>query len=170
MRKDLTRREALTAMAATGAVLVLGLAGCGKEQAGTDAPADRADADIAWQYMTAAELEAKLENGDPVIVLETRPDDMYNAGHIPGAYHVPAFPVDTEEKEQLLVDATANLGGDAPIAIVCKTGNKGAKRAISVLIEAGIDEKRLFILEGGGEGWTSEKWTTTESDSVVPAV
>ena len=170
MQKTMTRRFALTLMGATALTAVCGLAGCGKETTEEGASADRADADIAWQYMTADELVEKLENGDPVIVLDSRPDDMYSAGHIPGAYHVPCFPVDTEEAEQMLVDASENLGGDAPIAIVCKTGNKGAKRAISVLIDAGIAEERLFILEGGGEGWTSEEWTTTENDSTVPTV
>ena len=63
-------------------------------------------------------------------------------------------PVDTPELEQLLVDAAADLKAlDAPIVIVCKTGNKGAKRAISVLIDEGVSADRLFILEGGGEGW-----------------
>lgn len=159
----------------------LGIAGCNNDKpaedaggaadapaASTEAPADRADADIDWQYMTADELVEKLEAGDPVIVLDTRTDDMYDAGHIPGAYHVPCFPVDTAEAEEMLVEAAPNLEGDAPIAVVCKSGNKGAKRAISVLQDAGIAADRLFILEGGGDGWDVAEWTTTEDDSTVP--
>ena len=130
------------------------LGGCGGQTATESAAPDRADADIDWQYMSAEDTKAMLDNGEPVLILDSRPDDMYNAGHIPGAYHLPCYPVDTPELEQLLVDAAADLKAlDAPIVIVCKSGNKGAKRAISVLIDEGVSADRLFILEGGGEGW-----------------
>lgn len=176
-RKGLPRTLAAL-LAALALAATMGLAGCngaddgassdkGGASTGTTA-ADRADADIDWQYMTADELVEKLEAGDPVIVLDTRTDDMYDAGHIPGAYHVPCFPVDTTEAEDMLREAAPNLEGDDPIVVVCKTGNKGAKRAISVLQEEGIAADRLFILEGGGEGWDQPDWTTTEDDSTVP--
>lgn len=145
------------------------LAGCSaKPNSGGDSTADRADAAIDWQYKTADETKAMLEGGESVIILDSRPDEMYNAGHIPGAYHVPCFPVDTAELEQVLKDAAANLQGESPIIIVCKTGNKGAKRAISVLQDEGIAAERLFILEGGGEGWAFPELTTTENDSTIP--
>ena len=35
-----------------------------------------------------------------------------------------------------------------------------------------IDERRkadrLFILEGGGDGWNVAEWTTTDNDSTTP--
>lgn len=181
-RKGLPRTLAAL-LAALALAATMGLTGCngaddgassdnGGASTGTASTettaADRADADIDWRYMTADELVEKLEAGDPVIVLDTRTDDMYDAGHIPGAYHVPCFPVDTAEAEDMLREAAPNLEGDDPIAVVCKTGNKGAKRAISVLQEEGIAADRLFILEGGGEGWDQPDWTTTEDDSTVP--
>lgn len=181
-RKGLPRTIAAL-LAALALAATMGLTGCngaddgassdnGGTSTGTASTettaADRADADIDWQYMTADELVEKLEAGDPVIVLDTRTDDMYDAGHIPGAYHVPCFPVDTAEAEDMLREAAPNLEGDDPIVVVCKTGNKGAKRAISVLQEEGIAADRLFILEGGGEGWDQPDWTTTEDDSTVP--
>ena len=142
------------------------LGGCGGQTATESAAPDRADADIDWQYMSAEDTKAMLDNGEPVLILDSRPDDMYNAGHIPGAYHLPCYPVDTPELEQLLVDAAADLKAlDAPSVIVCKTGNKGAKRAISVLIDQGVPAEQLYILEGGGEGWTYEDYLTTENDS-----
>lgn len=142
------------------------LGGCGGQTATESTAPDRADADIDWQYMSAEDTKAMLDSGEPVLILDSRPDDMYNAGHIPGAYHLPCYPVDTPELEQLLVDAAADLKAlDAPIVIVCKTGNKGAKRAISVLIDQGVPAGQLYILEGGGEGWTYEDYLTTENDS-----
>ena len=157
---------ALVASLGLGGILV----GCDSTDSNGQqaAQADRADANIDWQYMTADELAQKLDAGDPVIVLDIRTDDMYNAGHIKGAYQVPVFPVDTAEAEQELTDAAKNLGEEDPVVIVCKTGNKGAKRAISVLEDAGISNDRLFILEGGGDGWNVAEWTTTDNDSTVP--
>lgn len=162
----LSRRSFLAVAAAAAGTLALGLVGCGEDN--QEAKADRADAAIDWQYMTADELTKKLDAGDPVIVLDIRPDDMYNNGHIKGAYHVAVFPVDTEEQEKTLQEAAKNLGGNDPIVIICKTGNKGAKRTISVLQDEGIAADRLFILEGGGDGWNVEEWTTTDSDSTTP--
>ena len=144
------------------------LAGCSQPPTENSPAADRADAAIDWQYKTADETKAMLDAQEGVIILDTRTDDMYSVGHIPGAYHVPCFPVDTAEKEQLLKDAVPNLGGEDPIVVVCKTGNKGAKRAISLLQDEGVAASRLFILEGGGEGWTFSEYTTTENDSVIP--
>lgn len=152
-------------------LLVLSLlAGCSQTPAnsGGSAVPDRADADISWQYKTADETKAMLDADEDVIILDTRQDDLYSAGHIPGAYHVPCFPVDTAELEQVLKDAIPNLDGEAPIVVVCKTGNKGAKRAIALMQEEGIAAERLFILEGGGEGWSFPEYTTTENDSTLP--
>lgn len=130
------------------------LGGCGGQTATESAAPDRADADIDWQYMSAEDTKAMLDNGEPVLILDSRPDDMYNAGHIEGCLHVPCYPVDTPELENVLRDAVPTLQeSDDPIVIVCKSGNKGAKRAISVLIDEGVSADRLFILEGGGEGW-----------------
>lgn len=136
------------------------LAGCDSKPAAESTAPDRADDNIEWQYITAEDTKAKLDAGEPLIVLDTRTDDMYSAGHIEGAFHVPCFPVDTPELEEVLREAVPTLQeSEDPIAVVCKTGNKGAKRAISLLIEEGVAADRLFILEGGGEGWSYDTVT-----------
>lgn len=170
----LTRRGFLAGLAAMPVALSLGvgLVGCGETNGGAtsgdSAAKDRADDSIDWQYIEADALVEKLENAEPMIILDIRPDDAYGKGHIPGAYHVPVFPVDTTEAEDELREAAKNLGGDDPIIVVCRSGNKGAKRTISVLQEEGIAADRLFILTGGGDGWDNADWTTTEDDSTVP--
>lgn len=170
-RRGLTMRKLLSlTMCLLLSVSVL--AGCTQAtpaSGGSAAPAaDRAEADISWQYKTADETKAMLDAQESVIILDSRPDDMYTKGHIPGAYHVPSYPMDTPELEQVLKDAVPNLQGDDPIVIVCKSGNKGAKRAISFLQDQGIAPERLFILEGGGDGWKIPEYTTTANDSTIP--
>lgn len=114
---------------------------------------DRADEDIAWQYKTAAETKEMIDRGDEAIYLDIRYKDKYEAGHLPGALGIHVFPVDTPELENALRAEKARLASDAPIIVVCESGNKGAKRTISVLIEEGFPAGRLFILEGGAKGW-----------------
>lgn len=168
-QSTMSRRSFLAFAAAAAGTLALAAVGCSSDpKPAEEKKADRAEAAIDWKYITADDLVAKLDAGEPVIVLDTRPDDMYNAGHIKGAFHVAVFPLDTEEAENTLKAEVKNLQGDAPIVVVCKTGNKGAKRAVSLLQDEGIAAERLLILEGGGEGWKSEAWTTTENDSTVP--
>ncbi|WP_308605766.1 hypothetical protein [uncultured Enterococcus sp.] len=54
--------------------------------------------------------------------------------------------------------------GDAPIYVVCPGGGGGAKRTISLLIDEGIDESRLYIVENGAKKWPykddSKLWVT----------
>lgn len=98
-----------------------------------------------------------------LIVLDTRPDSIprtndaeipdagYAAGHIQGAIHVDSWPVDEKAAEDALRNKAASLKRrNKPVAIICQSGAGGAKRAISVLIDAGIDPSMLFIQTGGG--------------------
>ena len=55
----LSRRSFLAVAAAAAGILALGLVGCGEDN--QEAKADRADAAIDWQYMTADELTKKLD-------------------------------------------------------------------------------------------------------------
>jgi hypothetical protein len=47
------------------------------------------------------------------------------------------------------INATA-----AEVVIVCPRGGGGAKNTYDYLKAKGVDEKRLFILEKGMEGWS----------------
>lgn len=119
--------------------------------------------DAAVQKYNYVKNTSLLANRDQFIVLDIRWDKFdtdtatagygYNYGHIEGSVWVPAWPVDTKEKEEML----RNKGvlqqlnsSDKKIAIICRSGQGGAKNAINVLIGKGIPASRLFILEGGG--------------------
>lgn len=111
-----------------------------------------------YKYVNCTEL---LTNKDQYIVLDIRPNDLpndtvgygYKYGHIEGSVWVPAWPVNTKELEDML--KTKSLlqrlnSSDKKIAIVCRSGQGGAKNTIKVLIGQGIPASRLLILEGGG--------------------
>lgn len=131
------------------AILALGYV----SNSGKPAAKDRANDDIAWQYKTADEVKEMIESGSDAIYLDIRIPEKYNAGHLPGALAVPAYPVNTPELEATLRAAEKDLTGDAPIIVICESGNNGAKRTISILVEDGIPAERLYILEKGANGW-----------------
>ncbi len=113
-------------------------------------------AEPEYNYVKSANL---LANRDQFIVLDTRPDTFddeavgYDDGHIEDSIWVPSWPVNTKEKEDMLKSKgllQQLKSNDKKIAIVCRSGQGGAKNAIKILSGQGIPVSRLFILEGGG--------------------
>ncbi len=155
---------------------------------------DRKDDAISWQEKSSADVIKEAGEGT-LIVLDTRPDSIsmpndteipdagYAVGHIQGAIHVNSWPVDEKAAEDALRKKAASLKKKSkPIAIICLSGAGGAKRAISVLIDAGIDPSMLFIQTGGGldllkkhktelvtesDKWTAADFTYTEDGTTI---
>lgn len=124
------------------------------------ATGDRADDAIDWQYVTSDKL---LANKADYIIIDLRPNIIesdgkdngrgYQYGHIEGSVQVPAWPVNTKEREDLVRSSYVLeqlKNSDKKIAFVCQSGQGGAKRAISVLKDEGITVSRMYIQKGGG--------------------
>lgn len=127
-------------------ILTLVVAGCGKKEAGGE--------EIAFNYRTAEEVKKNIENDDDIILLDIQPEEAWEEHHIKGAIPTHAFPVETDEDKAKFDGVMSDLeASDAPIIIVCPRGKKGAERTYGYLLEQGIKEDRLFILENGQEGW-----------------
>lgn len=148
------------------AMLAIVLTGCSNNDKKEETK-DRAEADIEWQMITPKDMKKVLETDDPTDyqIIDIQPEADYAKGHLPNSISVPAYPVDTEELEKIVVDnADKFKEGDNPIYVVCPGGGSGAKRTISLLIDEGIDESRLFIVENGAKKWPykddSKLWVT----------
>ena len=148
------------------AMLAIALTGCSNNDKKEETK-DRAEADIEWQMITPKDMKKVLETDDPTDyqIIDIQPEADYAKGHLPNSISVPAYPVDTEELEKLVVDSADDFKeGDNPIYVVCPGGGGGAKRTISLLIDEGIDESRLFIVENGAKKWPykddSKLWVT----------
>lgn len=134
------------------AVFAVVLTGCQKE----DAKEDRAEPDIDWQMIKPADMKKVLETDDSTDyqIIDIQPEAEFDKGHMPNSISVPAYPVDTEKLEKLVVDNVDQFKeGDKPIYVVCPGGGGGAKRTISLMIDEGVDESRLFIVENGAKKW-----------------
>ncbi|MFC4772863.1 rhodanese-like domain-containing protein [Enterococcus hermanniensis] len=145
------------------AIFALVLTGCQKNEA----KEDRAEAAIDWQMISPEKMKEVLENDNPsdYQIIDIQPKSDYAKGHLPHSISVPAYPVDTEELERLVVDSADQFkDSDNPIYVVCPGGGGGAKRTISLLIDEGIDKSRLFIIENGAKKWPykddSKLWVT----------
>ena len=136
-------------------MVALVVAGCSNNDK-KEEKKDRAEADIEWQMISPEDMKKVLETDDSTDyqIIDIQPEDDYKKGHLPNSISVPAYPVDTEELEKLVVDnADQFKDGDHQIYVVCPGGGGGAKRTISLLIDEGIDESRLFIVENGAKKW-----------------
>lgn len=127
-------------------ILTLVVTGCGKKEADGDA--------ATFNYRTAEEVKENIENDDDIILLDIQPEEAWEEHHIKGAIPTHAFPVETDEDKAKFDGVMADLeASEDPIIIVCPRGKKGAERTYGYLLEKGIKEDRVFILENGQEGW-----------------
>lgn len=108
-----------------------------------------------FQYITADEMVAKMQNGDDMLILSVQTKENYReSGHLPGSVPTYAYPADTPELRENLedeLDKVQEATGD--IIVVCHGGKLGATNSITYYVNKGIDESKFFILEGGIAGW-----------------
>ncbi|HKQ01503.1 MAG TPA: metalloregulator ArsR/SmtB family transcription factor [Actinomycetes bacterium] len=85
--------------------------------------------------VTREELARRLENGDPVLVLDVRPASEHAAGHVPGAVSIPV-----EELHRRL----AELPRDREIVAYCRGPYCAfAHEAVELLRDEGFAARRL---------------------------
>ena len=76
-------------------------------------------------------------------LLDVRENTEWNAGHVPGAVHVPVKNVATQ--------ALKRLPKGRPVIVTCRTGSR-SRGATRILREKGVE---AFNLSGGMSGWES---------------
>ncbi len=104
--------------------------------------------------ISVEELRARLDRGDPVTVLDIRPEEDHDEWHIPGSLNIPLYDhLDEDEIPQL--DPVE--GRDQPVVTVCPRGIT-AVAATRALQDRGI---QALTLEGGLRAWTLA-WNTAE--------
>lgn len=109
-------------------------------------PAGAARADD-FALIVPRALAERLETADSkLLVLDVRTAAEFDAGHIPGAIHIP---------HDVLGERIAELGptDQRDIIVYCRSGRRSAL-ALAILQEAGL--KRLFHLDGDYLRWSEE--------------
>ncbi len=107
-----------------------------------------------YQYISAAELQKKIETNEQGLLLDIQVEDEFSEHHIENAVATYAYPVKSEQDKQKLQAVVKQAKASMePVTIICPRGGGGAKRAYDYLKEQGVSEARLLILEGGQAKW-----------------
>ncbi|MBE7722138.1 rhodanese-like domain-containing protein [Lacrimispora indolis] len=109
---------------------------------------NRAEEGINWQYVKAADVLGKKD----AQIVDVRDNDTYAGGHLENSLQVDLKEFESADAQAAMYELAAEkLNKDEPVYFLCYSGNKCAKTAISVLKDAGFDEKNLFIIENGAK-------------------
>ncbi len=108
---------------------------------------NRADENIDWKYAKAADVLALTD----AQIVDVRDDDTYAEGHLEGSLQVGLKEIEDPKAHTAMYELAAELDKEEPVYLLCYSGNKCAKTAISVLKDAGFDTDNLFIIEGGAK-------------------
>lgn len=111
-----------------------------------------------YQYITAEELQKRIQAGDAMVLLDICPADEFAEGHIAGSIETNAFPTQTaEQRARLSKGLPAMQAGNDDVIIICPGGGGGARRTVDYYVEQGIAKERIYILEDGLRKWPYEK-------------
>lgn len=108
---------------------------------GTPAPALEAD---AQGEIAPLELDARMRDGDDVLLIDVRELDEWNAAHVDGATHIPLG---------TLGDAVSSLDRNREVVVMCQGGGRSS-RAARQLRDCGFE--RVRNLTGGMRRWSAE--------------
>ncbi|MFC6941041.1 rhodanese-like domain-containing protein [Salinirubellus sp. GCM10025818] len=98
---------------------------------------------------TADELATMLEEDERFTLVDTRPEESYEAWHVPGAENVPYDP--QEGLSESTADRVAELADGGPLVAICGKGLSSTPFAFD--LEAhGFEE--VSVVEGGMEDWS----------------
>jgi hydroxyacylglutathione hydrolase len=86
------------------------------------------------------EAKNRMESGD-VAVIDVRELNEWNAGHLPGAKHIPLNTV---------LNRISEFPTDKQVLLVCGTQNRSA---LAAEMAAAMGLTNLAVIEGGTEGW-----------------
>ena len=98
-----------------------------------------------YQQITAEEAKKIVDSGEEHIILDTREQDEFNEGHIPGAILIPYTEIENKA-EEMLPDK------DAQILVYCRSGRR-SKIASESLAKLGYTNVKEF---GGIIEWPYE--------------
>ena len=112
------------------------LTGCGKE---------KSDKEAVYVNITAQEAKEIMDTQEGYIILDTRAQDEYDEGHIPGAIVIPHDEIE-EKAPKMLTDK------DQLILVYCRSGRR-SKIAAEALVKLGYTNIKEF---GGIIDWPYE--------------
>ncbi len=148
--RTITELEDYDAFCGTPAIVAPGAAGDGgaHEQPATASTAREPD-------ITPLALDARMQRGDDLLLIDVREPDEWKTAHVPDAVHIPLG---------MLAAAIPTLDGAREIVVMCHSGGRSA-RAAQQLKEAGFT--RVQNLTGGMLRWSVEVGSRSAPSHIV---
>jgi rhodanese-related sulfurtransferase len=114
----------------------------------------------SYKYVEPEQFKQWLEKGKEMSIVDIQIPTEYQQHHFKGSLETNSYPVKSAadrlklDKVFPILSATQN-----DVVVICPRGGGGAKNTYDYLKEKGIDEKRIFILEDGMQGWPYKELT-----------
>ena len=107
-----------------------------------------------YNYVETDQFRQWLEKGKDITVVDIQVPAEYEKHHFKASLETNAFPVKTAEEKSKLDKIMPLLSASKKdVVVVCPRGGGGAKNTYDYLKEKGIEEKRIYILRDGMQGW-----------------
>jgi rhodanese-related sulfurtransferase len=109
---------------------------------------------LAANYVKPHVFKQWRETGKPLVIVDIQPADDFEKQHFKGAIETSAFPAKTEEEKKRIDKSLPAINASKDdVVIICPRGRSGASNTYDYLMSKGVPEDRLYILEGGIDGW-----------------
>ena len=103
------------------------------------------------------------------VVVDLRPADMYNSGHIVASKNIDVMTQFTDTEKAALDEQMAAVPEDGKLVLVCIKGIGLAKKATAYLQSAGADMKKVTYLIGGATALADSEYKSMLGVSEVAA-
>ena len=113
-----------------------------------------AEAQAQIGHTSAEALQAAINNDEPVVILDVRDKELYDAEHLPGAISLPRAAIELEIDE-LVPDQ------DTHIVAHCGGNTRGSLSAHTLQI---MGYRNASVLTGGYRGWKAAGLPTIKED------
>ncbi len=97
-------------------------------------------------------IKKKLDSGEKLIIVDTREDNEWARGHIPGAIHLGKGVIE-RDIEKAIPDK------DAPIVLYCGGGYRSALAADNL---QKMGYRNVTSMDGGWRGWTESGYSVVK--------
>jgi len=108
-------------------------------------------------HIGRADLLRQIEAGTPPLILDVRSQGEYDAGHVPGALHVPFYSLIAHIDE-----LPAAPDADAPVVVYCEHGPRAGLARAQLWM---ADDRPVLFLDGHMTTWRSEGFPVEASPS-----
>ena len=107
-----------------------------------------------YNFVEQDQFRHWMEQGKDMTIVDIQVPVEFQQHHFKGALETNSYPVKSAADKQKLDAVLPRLAATLnDVVIICPRGGGGAKNTYDYLKEKGIDEKRIFILKEGMQGW-----------------